>query len=215
MKNRFIAFEGGEGAGKTTQIAKLERSLKILGENVVTGNDPGTTEFGKMVRRMIKEDKPPYQGLRLEEELVLTAAAKVVHMREFVVPNLVADRWVISDRFNLSSQVYEGVVSQNVSMEKLTYNLMERLIDEHWWPTLTIILDIPPEIGLARKKGGPNDGTRFEDMDISVHKVIRQGFIKMSKRYKALNCVLIDGNRPQREVFADVCNAMRSTFKIF
>ncbi len=208
VRGHFITFEGGEGAGKSTQIARLAKRLADLGHKVLVTREPGGTPGAEAVRHVVLSGAAKKFGP--EMEAVLFAAARSDNVEQIIKPALNAGTIVLCDRFMDSSRVYQGG-SGGVEMDVLL--AMERAVTEGARPDLTLIFDLPPEEGLRRAakvwaKDGPD---RFESDDLGEQARRRQGFLDIAKM-EPDRCVVIDANRPQREVDRAVDEAVDAYF---
>ncbi|MEM9106958.1 MAG: dTMP kinase [Pseudomonadota bacterium] len=202
MKGRFITFEGGEGAGKSTQIRCLANALRHRGFDVVMTREPGGSPGAEAVRHVLLSGAAEEFGVRMEA--ILFAAARSDHVEELIRPAIEAGKIVLCDRFMDSSRVYQGVTG---NLEPGFVAALERVAINGMVPDLTIILDLPAEVGLgrARARGGGQDATpdRFEKEDVSVHENRREAFLDLAAR-EPDRCKVINGNRPADEIAQDV-----------
>ena len=159
MAGRFITFEGGEGAGKSTQIRHLATRLAANGISVVTTREPGGTPNAEAIRRLLLDGFAKTLGP--EGEAMLFAAARTDHVDNKIRPALAAGQWVLCDRFTDSTEVYQGITG-GVPMPLL--RALERVSVGTTRPDLTFILDVPVDVGLARAAARIAGGTadRFE-----------------------------------------------------
>lgn len=179
----FITFEGPEGAGKTTQIALLSEALRQEGQTVTVTREPGGDAVAETVRRLVlsKEMTP-------RAELLLFLAARAQNVDRVVKPNLAAGAVVLCDRFIDSSIAYQGY-ARGIGRDAV-YQLNAFAIDG-LLPDLTILLDLPPEIGLARQ----TDRNRMEAEALDFHERVRQGFLLEAQNSPKRFCVL-DATQP-------------------
>lgn len=183
----FVAFEGGEGSGKSTQIRRLSKWLRRNGLKVVVSKEPGGTSIGKRIRRLLLD---PKLSLSPRAELFLYEADRAQHVDEKITPALEAGKIVISDRFMDSTTVYQGICRQFGMewTEELNYFATSGL-----YPDLVILLDLPPNIGFRRiQKRGELD--RMESEKASFHREVRKGFLSLVKKYPERFAV-IDGTQ--------------------
>src|ERR1041384_7115126 len=145
MAGKFITFEGGEGAGKSTQAASLAKRLEALGLHVVGSREPGGSAGAEAIRHVLLSGAA--KPLGPHAEAILFAAARSDHLRQTIKPALERGQWVISDRFADSTRIYQGVLG-NVDARLIAR--LEKITVGELGPDLTIILDLPPEHGLAR-----------------------------------------------------------------
>jgi dTMP kinase len=198
-RGKFITFEGGEGAGKSTQAQRLARRLEALGIPTLTTREPGGTELGEDIRALILKDRPQDPVT----ELLLFAAARAEHMTAVIRPALDEGTWVISDRFLDSSRVYQGKL---YSVEPELIAQLERYTVMPDLPNLTLILDLPAEAGLERAR---IRGTlsRYDAERIETHEILRQGFLEIAEA-EPERCVMIDGHLSPGSVEDAVWNAV-------
>lgn len=176
-KARFISFEGGEGAGKSTQIAFLQSRLQELGYHVLTTREPGGSPGAEEIRKLLVTGDPGRWDAMTE--LLLLYAARRDHVERVIKPALKDNTWVISDRFSDSTMAYQGYGHE---LGRETVQALHQIALGDFVPDLTIFLDLPVEVGLARTKGRDGDETRFEEMDISFHEKMRAGFHDMCEQ---------------------------------
>ncbi|MGB7404530.1 MAG: dTMP kinase [Pacificimonas sp.] len=174
MAARFITFEGGEGAGKTTQIARLAERLRAKGETVVTTREPGGTPGSEAIRALLVEGEPGRWNGRTEA--LLMNAARADHVARLILPALAGDKWVLCDRYGHSTLAYQGA-ARGLDMKALT--ALHNFASDGLWPARTFLLDLPVVDGLARagKRGGTE--ARFEAEDIAFHQKVRAGFLAL------------------------------------
>lgn len=190
MAGKFITFEGGEGAGKSTQIRLLAERLTQHGEAVVTTREPGGTPTAEAIRGVLLSGLA--ERLGAEGEAVLFAAARADHVDRVIAPALKNGKWVLCDRFFDSTRVYQGIAG---GADPGLLNALERVAVGSAWPDLTIVIDVPAAVGLARaaeRAGTAAAPDRFERDDIAVHEQRRQAFLAIA-RGDPQRCVIVDG----------------------
>lgn len=199
MSGFFITFEGGEGAGKSTQMAMLASSLSASGHDVVMTREPGGSPGAEAVRHVILSGLAEPYGPVLEA--ILFATSRNDHVEQVIRPAVAAGKIVISDRFADSSRVYQGMSGA------LDYDFVEQLQQlaiNGMVPDLTIIMDIDPNIGLQRaaiRRAGPAD--RFEKETVAMHQKRREGFLTIAER-EPNRCVVIDATQDQAKIASDI-----------
>ena len=198
-KAPFISFEGGEGAGKTTQAELLRRRLEQHNLPVLLVREPGTTQLGEQVRNIIKSrDNVP------AADALLFMAARAQLMNDIIVPNLNAGTTVICDRFSDSTIAYQGY-GGNLNLDRLKH--ANELATNEVVPDLTILLDIPPETGLNRRDAEDQSNgetqRRFEELPIRFHRNVRRGYRDLANREPS-RWVELDATRNPNEVAKDV-----------
>jgi dTMP kinase len=208
MAGRFITFEGGEGAGKSTQIRRLAARLTAAGRRVVTTREPGGTPVAESIRRVVLSGLA--QPLGPEAEAILFAAARTDHLDRMIRPALAAGQWVLSDRFADSTHVYQGATG---GVDEAFLKALDRVTVGRTRPHLTIILDVPARIGLERvharlaESGGSAD--RFEAEATALQEERRRAYLAIAAR-EPERCIAIDANRAEDEVADDVWRAVSS-----
>ncbi|MEM7618917.1 MAG: dTMP kinase [Pseudomonadota bacterium] len=208
---KFITFEGGEGAGKTTQMAHLARRLENAGVDVRQTREPGGSPRAEQIREVLL--KGVGKSLGSMAETLLFFAAREDHLEKTIRPFLRAGGWVISDRFTDSTRAYQGAVG-GVSEEVLDY--LEDIIVGSTRPYYTIILDIPAKEGLARaaaRRQKDEVPDRFEAMDIDFHNKLRQAFLKIATK-EPERCVVINANATEAHVADEIWKSVKQRFSI-
>lgn len=188
MRGRFITFEGGEGTGKSTQVARLAERLRGCGFTVLTTREPGGSPGAEIIRHVLLSGAA--KPLGPEAEAMLFASARDDHLNQTIRPALGRGEWVICDRFADSTRVYQGVVGR---VDLRLIHRLERLVVGETRPDLTVILDLPAEIGLARAQArrGTGEGDRFEAETLDYHERLRDAFRQLALEERD-RCVLID-----------------------
>ena len=195
----FVTFEGGEGAGKSTQIRLLAESLKARGLDVVTTREPGGSPGAEAVRHVVLSGAAEDYGTRMEA--LLFAAARSDHVEELIRPALTDGKVVLCDRFMDSSRVYQGVTG---NLEPAFIEALDRVAINGVVPDCTLILDLPATVGLARARAraGETDNStpdRFEKEELETHEKRREAFLDIAER-EPLRCRVIDATREQAEI---------------
>jgi dTMP kinase len=207
-RGRFISFEGGEGSGKSTQIKILAERLAGVKLHTLVTREPGGSPGAEIIRHLVLSGMGKLLGP--EAETLLFAAARDDHARTVIEPALKQGTWVLSDRFSDSTRVYQGTLGQ-VAPELL--NAMQRVTIGDLKPDLTVILDVPVEIGLKRAaaRRGNAVADRFESEDVSFHQKLRDAYRQIAQDEPA-RCVLIDATDEPAKVAANVWSALRERF---
>jgi dTMP kinase len=186
---RFITLEGGEGAGKSTQIARLKTWLEARGHTVIATREPGGSEGAELVRKLLVEG--PVDRWDGVTEALLHFAARRDHLRLTVRPALERGTWVLSDRFADSTFAYQGY-GHGVDV-----GLLGKLYDlavGQFKPDLTLVLDLPVDAGLARAARRRGAETRYEELSHAFHERVRAGFLEIAKR-EPRRCAVIDASQ--------------------
>lgn len=175
---KLISFEGSEGSGKSTQIARLAQYLVEQGREVVTVREPGGTEIGEQIRNIIVHNSKGDE-MCAETELLLFTAARAQLVREVIAPALLKGACVLSDRFLDSSTVYQGI-GRNLALDPV--NQINRFAVGNVMPHLTIVLDVPTKVSLQRIRQRASDlPDRMERENIDFYEKIRAGYLVLAK----------------------------------
>jgi dTMP kinase len=204
MAGKFITFEGGEGAGKSTQIRLLAERLKTAGYSTVLTREPGGTPTAEAIRRLLLSGLAEQLGV--DGEAVLFAAARADHVEHVIRPALEAGQWVLSDRFFDSTRVYQSNASPSF------LDALERVAVGDTRPDLTIILDLPAVVGMARAAermaAGATGPDRFERDEIALHEARRRAFLAIAAAAPE-RCIVVDARAAQSAVAEAVWEAVR------
>ena len=189
----FISFEGGEGAGKSTQIKLLKKKLSKYLDVKIT-REPGGSISAELIRSLLVKGKTnKWSAL---SEVLLNFAARHDHLEKVIIPNLMKNKCVISDRFTDSTYVYQGY-GKGIDLKLI--KTLEKLITKKIRPSITILLNINPKIGLRRSDNGINKETRYEKMSIKYHKKINSSFLKIAKIEKK-RFLIVDAALSKNEI---------------
>jgi dTMP kinase len=202
---RLITFEGGEGAGKSTQLARLAATLRSAGSAVVTTREPGGTPGAEAVRELLIGGGPE-RWTPLSETL-LVQAARHDHVVRVIAPALAAGQWVLCDRFSDSTRVYQGIAGE-LGLELI--DRLHRTVFGDLLPDLTLILDLPAADGLARRQAA-QAANRFERKPPAYHERVRTGFLALA-RAEPGRCVVIDATQTESAVAQAVRAALSRRF---
>jgi len=198
MKGRLIAFEGVEGAGKSTQIELISAALRGDGFTVVQTREPGGTALGAEIRQMVMHSPTTPSPLT---ELLLYLADRAQHLAEVVGPALERGDVVLCDRFSASTLVYQGYARQ-LGIDRVRQ--LDAIVRNDIWPALTVILDCPVEMGLKRARGDD----RFHREQVEFHQRVRQGFLTLA-REDPTGYVVIDATLPAEDVTRRILEEVR------
>ena len=196
----FITFEGGEGAGKSTQIRTLADVVRESGREVVVTREPGGSPGAEAVRHVLLSGAAEPFGARLEA--ILFAAARSDHVEQVIRPAVERGAVVLCDRFIESSRVYQG---DNPEVGRSFMANLERVAINGMMPDLTVILDIDPKLGLARatERRGEDVPDRFEKETLEVHQRRRQAYLDIAAA-EPERCVVVDAGRDPEAVAATI-----------
>jgi dTMP kinase len=204
-RGKFITFEGGEGSGKSTQIKMLAQRLEAAGVRNISTREPGGSPGAEIIRHVLLSGVGKLLGP--EAETLLFAAARDDHVRTVILPALNQGTWVLCDRFFDSTRAYQGSLGQ-VSPDIL--NALQRVTIGDLKPDLTIILDVPVEVGMRRAAARRGSGTadRFESEDMTFHEGLRAAYREIAAD-DPKRCVLIDATVDADSVGQAVWSAVR------
>ena len=189
----LVTFEGVEGSGKSTQVARLRDYLESQGRAVEVTREPGGTPIGEAIREILLD--PRNEAMTGTTELLLYEAARAQHVAQRIRPALEAGRIVLCDRFADSTTAYQG--AGRVLAPEVVRRLHE-VATEGLWPDLTVVVDVPSEMGLARvTQVGPFD--RLEREGLSFHQRVRAGFLRLAEE-EPERVKVVDGTRSIDEV---------------
>lgn len=200
-RGRFITFEGGEGAGKTTQVGKLVEALAASGRPVLRTREPGGSPGAEKLRSLLLAGGVDWAP---QAETLLHFAARADHVAKLIRPALAAESWVVCDRFYDSTMAYQGY-GQGAGRPFIAEQI--RLLGIA--PDLTIVLEVPEAVGLARLRQRGDDADRYERLDAAFHRRVREGFRAIAAAEPG-RCVVVDASRDIDTVHADVIQAVRS-----
>jgi dTMP kinase len=191
VRGRFITFEGGEGVGKSTQVERLKRRLEAEGFDVVATREPGGSPKAERIREvLLRGDAKPFGPLG---EAILFFAARADHLDQRIRPALERGAFVLCDRFADSTRAYQGAVG---ALDPAVLTALERVVVAETRPDLTLVLDAPASLGLARaaaRRGRDDGADRFEAEGRSFHERLRQAFLDIAEQERD-RCVVVDAS---------------------
>ncbi|SFI66959.1 dTMP kinase [Albimonas pacifica] len=206
----FVSFEGGDGAGKSTQLRRLAEALRAEGRDVVVTREPGGAPGAEEIRRLVLEGEPGRWSP--VSELLLFNAARRDHVERTILPALARGAVVLCDRFADSTRVYQGAArdvaaagplpAPDLAMADALHALVIGIE-----PDLTLIFDIDPEVGLARGVARGGEELRFESLGLDFHRQVRARFRALAERFPD-RCRVIDAGGEPDAVFARVRAAL-------
>ena len=200
----FISFEGIEGSGKTTQIKHIAEFLQSKGQGCVTTREPGGTKTGEKVRAILLD--PGSKDIDPLTELLLYMADRSQHIKEFIYPSLSSGETVLCDRYYDATVVYQGFVR---GLDIGLIKGLHELVFENLKPDITILLDLPPEIGLLRAWEQIENGSRtaleirFEKETLLFHQKVRLGYLELAKK-EPLRFRIVDALNDEDQVKNDI-----------
>jgi dTMP kinase len=202
----FLALEGSEGAGKSIQMSRLAAHLDSRNVPNRLTREPGGTPIGEVIRKHMLRGQPDIaiDGLT---ELLLVSAARAAHVREVIRPALAQGQVVVTDRYELSSRAYQGY-GRGVDLDVV--EAVTRYATGGLAPDLYIVLDLPTEVGLARRREAGFDPDRIEREDAAFMERVRQGYLMLAESSDRI--VLIDGSAPPDDVTARLLDTLCARF---
>lgn len=201
-RGRFITFEGGEGAGKTTQVRRLAERLAVRGVETVVTREPGGSPGAEQLRDLLVRGS--VDRWSPTAETLILYAAREDHLQRLIRPALARGAWVLCDRFADSTRAYQGAAGG--ADVRLIADL-ERAVIGDTQPDLTVLLDVPVELGLGRAHSRGGAETRFEDKGAAFHMRLRDAYLAIAAAEPA-RCVVIDSSRTPDEVAAQLWSAV-------
>jgi dTMP kinase len=175
LQGRFLVIDGPDGAGKSTQVARLADALRARGLDVTTVRDPGGTAIGDRIRQILLD--PACGEMAVECETMLYMASRAQLVAEIVRPALAAGHCVISDRYITSTVAYQGAGGADPAAVRAVGEVAVGGL----WPDLTVLLDLPAEAGLARLIG---ERDRMESKDLDFHRRVREMFLRQADEHR-------------------------------
>jgi dTMP kinase len=202
MTGRFITLEGIEGAGKTTCLKHVQGLVETAGYEIVLTREPGGTPLGEEIRTLVLDHH--HEGMASDTELLLMFAARAEHLAQVIRPTLASGRWVLCDRFTDATYAYQGG-GRGVARERIA--ALERWVQQGLAPDLTLLLDLPVEIGL-RRAGRRSAPDRFERQQTEFFERVREAYLGLAQaspgRFR-----IIDASRPLPEVLIQLDAALK------
>jgi dTMP kinase len=195
MKGLFITFEGGEGSGKSTQVARLAARLRALGKTVVTTREPGGTPIGEEIRQLLQYSKSGH-AMFPHTEALLFCAARAQHVRQLIAPALDSGAVVISDRFADSTTVYQGVARK---LDARTIAQLNEFAIGDCRPHLTLLLDLDVRLGLERSLQRQMTFDRMQQQQFDFYERVREGYLALASQ-EPKRIQVVDAAPPADEV---------------
>jgi dTMP kinase len=208
VAGRFITLEGGEGTGKSTQVKRLAATLAARGFDTLTTREPGGSPGAEEIRKLMVEGEPGRWDPITET--LLAYAARADHVARTIGPALLADSWVICDRFSDSTFAYQGV---GRGVERETIRRIDSAVLDDFAPDLTLILDVDVQIGLARAMARGGLENRFEKFGTDFHEKLRQAFLDIARRNPE-RCKVVDASGTEEQVADQIFAAVTRRFQL-
>lgn len=200
-KGFFITFEGAEGTGKSTQTRLLTSYLETKGIQSILTREPGGSDGAEQIRSLVlRGDTERWDSVT---EMLLMYAARRDHVQKKILPALNSGKTVICDRFADSTMAYQGYGYGKNGIEKKDLNDIYRIVLGDFKPDLTLIMDLPVEIGLARSLARDPDSNRYERMGKDFHHNLRKAFLDIAENNPD-RCVVIDASKSVEDIATDI-----------
>lgn len=214
LNGKFITFEGGEGTGKSTQIKLLKEFLETSEINTLATKEPGGTQLGLELRQMLcAGDKDKMDAVA---EALLYYADRRIHLTQKIWPALEEGKWVLSDRFADSTVAYQYYGYDKRVPYQTLVNLYQLAVGD-FKPDLTVVLDIDPEIGLARSMSKASHmvvkETRHESRGLEFHNRLRDGYLELAKK-EPERFIVLDANKSISELHQDIIKVVCERFRL-
>jgi dTMP kinase len=202
----LITFEGSEGSGKTTQIDRIANRLETHNHDVLVTREPGGTEIGEKIRTILMHEECG-KAMKPETELLLFAASRAQLVREVIEPALEKGQIVLCDRFLDSTTVYQGV-GRRIASEPVA--MINQFAVGNLMPDLTIVLDLPAEIGLERARRRAKEmPDRMQEENIEFYRKVREGYLVLAKALPQ-RFLVINASQSIEKVEEDIWNGLHS-----
>lgn len=206
---KLISFEGSEGSGKSTQIARLAAHLQKTHREVLSTREPGGTEIGEQIRNIIVHNSKGDE-MSAETELLLFTAARAQLVREIIAPALGRGAIVLCDRFLDSSTVYQGI-GRNLAMDPV--NQINRFAVGTVMPDVTIVLDVPTKVSLSRLKQRASDlPDRMERENVDFYEKVRTGYLLLAKGMPQ-RFIVVDGTKSEDVIAKKIWTEVQARLK--
>ncbi len=202
LSGKFISFEGIDGCGKSTQAKILSEELIACGHNILLTREPGGSDGAEEIRNLLLTGNTDRWSA--ETEILLFTAARRDHLERTILPALENGLAVICDRFSDSTRVYQGVTRGD--LRNLVDQLDSAMIPRQ--PDITVLIDLDPNISLARAIERSNNEARFEDFGVEMQIKLRKGFLSLAHEFPN-RFMVIDGNRTEVEVAENISKRLR------
>ncbi|MEQ1485100.1 dTMP kinase [Methyloglobulus sp.] len=203
IKGKFITLEGGEGVGKTTNVPFIKNYLQNLNIPVVVTREPGGTRLAEKIRDLLLQSND--ESLTSHAEILLMFAARAQHLNHVIKPALAEGHWVLCDRFTDATYAYQGG-GRGMALE--TIGWLENFVQGDLRPDLTLLLDVPVEIGMTRAKNRGGDLDRFESEQLHFFNKVRQVYLQQAQQYPD-RIKIIKADQPLDDVQEAIIGALK------
>lgn len=178
MAGRFITLEGGEGVGKSSNLEYIRDHLETAGKSVIVTREPGGTPLGELIRALLLDHR--HDGMSADTELLLMFAARAQHLAQIIRPALAQGQWVLCDRFTDATYAYQGA-GRGISAERIA--VLEDWVQGALRPDMTVLLDAPVAVSLARVGRRGENADRFEKEESIFFERVRQGYLDQARYF--------------------------------
>lgn len=199
----LISFEGGEGSGKSTQIALLEKCFLEAGHEVVTLREPGGTTIGEQIRAIVLGSQNP--NISFATEVLLFQAQRAQLYHEVVLPKLAEGCVVLMDRTRDSSVVYQGIVRR---FGKDLIEELNTIATQDTYPNMTFLLDVSVEVGLGRRHAENGTSNRIDNETRDFHEQVREAYLELAREDVKGRWVILSGEQPVEKIAKEVWHAV-------
>jgi len=203
-KGKFITVEGGEGAGKSSNLSYIQSRLEEAGIEVLFTREPGGTDLGEDIRELLLGHK--HTGMADDTELLMMFASRAEHLNRKIIPALEAGTWVLCDRFTDATYAYQGG-GRDISFDRIA--MLENWVQGELRPDMTLLLDLPVETGLERARNR-SEPDRFESEKIEFFERVRAAYLKIASQEPA-RVKVIDASKPLDQVQAQIRSTLEAT----
>lgn len=200
----FITLEGPEGSGKSTHASRLAEYLRSKGRDVLLTREPGGTSIGDQIRSILNDHAN--SAMQPRAEILLFCASRAQLINQMIHPHLARGGTVVCDRFSDSTLAYQGY-GHRLDLE--TLKSISRFATEGLVPDLTLLLDLPVEIGLARRRRSDSDWNRLDALDVEFHRRVRKGYLELAGQEPG-RWVQIDAEQEEEDVWRQINKAVKS-----
>ncbi|MDB5238502.1 MAG: Thymidylate kinase [Candidatus Kaiserbacteria bacterium] len=206
-RGKFVVFEGGEGSGKDTQIARL-KELYSSRDDIVFTREPGGTNIGEQIRGLLMSHNT--SNMDVQGEMLLFLAARSQLIGEVIAPALNSGKHVICNRFGLSTIAYQ-IYGRNRQQYMDFLKSINRFVVGEYLPDMCILLNVTPSVGIARTKNRTGETTRFDAEEIAFHERVQEGYLAHISEFGSP--AVIDADKPLEEVWGEVKKAVQSVIE--
>jgi dTMP kinase len=207
-KGFFITLEGPEGSGKSTHASRLAEYLRSKGRDVLLTREPGGTSIGDQIRSILNDHAN--SAMQPRAEILLFCASRAQLINQMIRPHLVRGGTVVCDRFSDSTLAYQGY-GHGLDLKML--RSISDFATDRLKPNLTLLLDLPVEVGLTRRRRSDSDWNRLDALEVEFHRRVRKGYLILARR-EPKRWVRIDAQKEAEEVWSEILNAVSVRLKI-